>query len=133
MHARNIAAFSGSGSAAHSALCASSFVKTASSSAFGVSGGTATSAHQAMMISIAHVPGSIHTPRSECIRVCSLLLHRRVCVYRLERARLLCDALLGGTTGFGAGFSGPSAQEAPPMTGNRDEPSVRIMMAATPL
>ncbi len=60
--------------------------------------------------------------------VCSLLLHRRRFVYRLERAQLR-NALLGGTTGFGAGFSGLSAQEAPPMTGSRDEPSVRIMDA----
>ena len=50
-----------------------------------------------------------------------------------ERAALLRDALLGGTTGFGAGFSGLSAQEAPPMTGSRDEPSVRIMAAGAAL
>ena len=39
------------------------------------------------------------------------------------------DALFGGTTGLGAGFSGVIIQEAPPMTGNREVPIVRIMAA----
>jgi hypothetical protein len=39
------------------------------------------------------------------------------------------DALFGGTTGLGAGLSGVIIQEAPPMTGSSEAPTVRIMTA----
>ena len=41
----------------------------------------------------------------------------------------MSDAIFGSTTGLGAGLSGVIIQEAPPVTGIREVPIVRIMAA----